>query len=153
MIGPRVFEGAERNGRVPGSMAMHRPKPFVWKTYQRIVIILLLSIALFALAVALTAAARMTWPSSERWFATAGLVSALAGLFQLDHSGFFNKFKEYRDVTKYPYGPPSYITREIIANPETPIRTRIISRLFFHPRTGFYLIVGGALLQLIATWL
>jgi hypothetical protein len=110
--------------------------------------------ALLALASGLIIGVRMAWSSSGRWFSTAGLLVALAGLFQLDRSGFFTTLnREYLDQQKYPYGPPSYITREIIANPHTPIRTRIISIMFFHPRTGFHLIVWGAILQIISTWL
>jgi hypothetical protein len=120
---------------------VHRPRPFVWKASERIIVILLLIAALLAFAVALIAV-QMAWSSSGRWFSTAGLVVALAGLFQLDHSGFFAILnREYLDQQKYPYGPPSYITREIIASPETPVKTPIISIMFFHPRTGFHLIV------------
>jgi hypothetical protein len=146
---------ADRTQRdvVPRRNRVHRPRPFVWKAFERIAVILLATTALLALAVALIAV-RRAWPSPARWFSTAGLVSALAGLVQLDHSGFFTSIhREYSDETKYPYGPPSYVTREIIANPETPIRTRILNIMFFHPRTGFHFILWGTLLQIIATWL
>jgi hypothetical protein len=92
--------------------------------------------------------------SRGRWASTAGLVTALAGVVQLEISGLFTKvIDHYSDEMKYPYGPPSYITRQIIDNPDTPIRTKVRNVLFFNMRTGFWLIVCGTILQIIGTWL
>ncbi|WP_395065545.1 hypothetical protein [Paraburkholderia silvatlantica] len=91
---------------------------------------------------------------SGRWASTAGLFAALAGVVQLEISGLFAKVIEhYSDETEYPYGPPSYITRQIVDNPDTPIRTQGRNLLFFNMRTGFWLIVCGTVLQIIGTWL
>ena len=89
-----------------------------------------------------------------KWLASAGLLGTAAGVAQLEVSGFFDKIMvEYGDDEKYPYGPPSRVTREIIDNPDTPIRTWLRNALFFRVRTGFWLIVLGTLVQVAAVWL
>lgn len=96
----------------------------------------------------------MEGKSSGKFLASAGLIATAAGLFQLDISGLFEKIMdEYGDFEKYPYGPPSHITREIIDNPDTPIRTWFRSRCFFDIRTGFWIIVIGTLIQVLAVWI
>lgn len=88
-----------------------------------------------------------------KWLASAGLLATAAGVFQLEVSGFFDKIMaEYGDSEKYPYGPPSSITREIIDNPDTPVRTWLRNVLFRRVRTGFWLIVMGTLAQVVAVW-
>ncbi|QLA80630.1 MULTISPECIES: hypothetical protein [unclassified Acidovorax] len=88
-----------------------------------------------------------------KWLGSAGLLATLAGVVQLEVSGFFDKImQEYGDEEKYPYGPPSRITREIIDNPDTPTRTWLRNMLFFRVRTGFWLIVLGTLVQVGAVW-
>lgn len=93
------------------------------------------------------------WSNGGKLLATSGLLSTIAGLVQLEISGLFKRiFDEYNDEKKYPYGPPSYITREIIDNPDTPIRTSIRNYVYFNTSTGFWLIVFGTLVQIAATW-
>lgn len=85
---------------------------------------------------------------------TTGLFAIVTGVVQLEISGLFDKvLEEYCSDEKYPYGPPSYITREIIDNPDTPVRTWLRYKCFFEVRTGFWLIVIGTLFQIIGVWL
>ena len=85
----------------------------------------------------------------SQWLASSGLLFTLAGVMQLEVSGFFEKFlPQLMDENKYPYGPPSTITREIIDDPDRPKQTWVRYIFFHHPRTGFWLIVGGTLIQI-----
>jgi hypothetical protein len=89
-----------------------------------------------------------------RLLSSSGLFFDIAGIIQLEISGAFEKVLEkYGDETAYPYGPPSYITRRIIDNPDTPIRTWPRNSMFFDHRTGIWLIVAGFILQLCGVWL
>lgn len=89
-----------------------------------------------------------------RLTATFGLLATLTGVVQLEVSGLFTKLMEiYGDDTKYPYGPPSYITREIIDDPDAPVLSWTRTYAFFTPATGFWLIVLGTLIQVLAVWL
>jgi len=90
----------------------------------------------------------------SRWVATTGLLATATGVVQLDVSGFFERILNvFGDEQKYPYGPPSYITREIIATVDTPVRSWLSSTCFFNPRTGFWFILIGTLMQVVAVWL
>ena len=94
------------------------------------------------------------WSNGAKWIATSGLLGTVAGVFQLEVSGLFEKiFERYDDTEKFPYGPPSYITREIIDNPDRPFRTWLRNVCFFNASTGFWLIVLGTLTQIVAVWL
>jgi hypothetical protein len=85
---------------------------------------------------------------------TSGLILTIAGIIQLEITGFFKEVTdEYCDEKKYPFGPPSYITREIIDNPDTPIRTYIKNILFFRRHTGVWMLITGCILQIIGVWL
>jgi len=84
---------------------------------------------------------------------SSGLFLDIAGIIQLEVSGAFDKLIErYGDIEQYPYGPPSHITRQIIDNPDTPIRSGIRNLLFFEHRTGIRLLIAGFVLQLSAVW-
>jgi len=84
---------------------------------------------------------------------SSGLFLDIAGIIQLEVSGAFDKLMErYGDVEQYPYGPPSHITRQIIDNPDKPIRTSTRNLLFFEHRTGIGLLISGFVLQLSAIW-
>lgn len=89
----------------------------------------------------------------DHWLNTAGLLFDIAGLVQLEVSGVFARIiDEYGDEEKWPGGPPSRITREIIDNPDTPLRTGFRNWLFFEGSTGLWFIFAGLVLQLAAVW-
>jgi hypothetical protein len=88
-----------------------------------------------------------------KWLTSAGLIFDIAGISQLDIVSFMEKLHDrFGDTERFPYGPPSYITRRIIDNPGTPIRNWIAAKAFYEPRTGFHMLVIGFLLQLAGTW-
>src|SRR5688500_1031525 len=89
----------------------------------------------------------------DHWLNTTGLLLGIAGLVQLEVRGVFERIIEiYGDEEKFPGGPPSNITREIIDNPDTPIRTGLRNWLFFDGATGLWFIFVGQILQLAAVW-
>lgn len=93
------------------------------------------------------------WSVSQKLLASCGLLATLTGIVQLEISGLFDRlFKEYGNEEKYPYGPPSYITREMIDDPDHAFRTWLTNVSFFRPSTGFWFIVVGTLIQVVAVW-
>jgi hypothetical protein len=88
-----------------------------------------------------------------KWINSAGLLFDVGGIVQLHISGLFDRIiDKYGNVEEYPYGPPSRITRAIIDDPDSPIRTWLRNFLFFESNTGFYLLLAGFVFQLIGTW-
>jgi hypothetical protein len=84
---------------------------------------------------------------------SAGLLFDVGGVVQLHISGLFDLIMEqYGDEERYPYGPPSHITRRIIDNPGEPVRMWLRTFLFFDTNTGFYLLLAGFAFQLVGTW-
>ncbi len=122
------------------------------KRYERIALLLFIGTGLAVVSIA--AYKIYSGMPAGRWVSTAGYIIAISGLLQLDISGLFYKIMtEYGDETRYPYGPPSRIVREIIANPDQPIREHIRALIFFRTRTGFELVLLGTALQAIGMWL
>jgi len=94
------------------------------------------------------------WSNAGRLTATTGLLATLTGVVQLEVAGLFTKILDkYGDDEKYPYGPPSYSTREVIDNPDAPVRAWLRNYAFFRPVTGFWLIVAGTLIEVLAVWI
>lgn len=126
------------------------------KKFERQLLRLLLTLAgvgLLAACGSLMPAYPDSWPTSSRLFGTAGLLAALSGFVQLDVTDFFGQIiSHYSDDEKYPGGPPSHITRQIIDNPDRPLGTFIRNSLYFRPRTGFLLVCLGTLLQIASLW-
>lgn len=95
------------------------------------------------------------WPAlftRSKALAASGLLFDIAGIIQLEISGLFDSIlEEYGDVKKYPYGPPSSVTREIIDDPDS-LLTPIKNWLFYNRKTGFRLIVLGFIFQFSGTW-
>ncbi|WP_439373157.1 hypothetical protein [Bradyrhizobium sp. DASA03120] len=116
----------------------------------RVVLIILLFLA----AACLVVAGAYAGPEFRgKWVNSAGLMFDVGGVVQLHISGLFDRIvDEYGDEEKYPYGPPSHITRRIIDNPDEPVRMWIRGFLFFDANTGFYLLLAGFAFQLMGTW-
>jgi hypothetical protein len=88
-----------------------------------------------------------------RWLTSAGLLFDISGIVQLEVSGLFDEIvREYGDVKKYPYGPPSRITRDIIDNPDAKVRTWFRNTFFFERRTGFKFLLVGFVFQYLGDW-
>lgn len=92
-----------------------------------------------------------------KMLALAGLMFDVAGVIRLFMDEEWDELLEhYRDVTKYPNGPPSYVTRELFAdsNVEVTIDTEEfdVARYYYY-RRGFLLIIGGFLMQALAVML
>jgi hypothetical protein len=85
---------------------------------------------------------------------SSGLFLDIAGIIQLELSGAFDSIiNKYGDSEKYPHGPPSPITRQIIDNLDTPVLNRVQGQLFFQHRTGIWLLIAGFVLQLCGVWI
>ena len=109
---------------------------------------------LLLLAAALASCGMAVSGNTGKSLSSAGLLFDVVGIVQLELSGLFDDtFKQYSGEENFPGGPPSNITRQIIDNPDTPIRTWVRNSLFFERRTGFYLIVLGFYFQLAGVWL
>jgi hypothetical protein len=124
-----------------------------FKRHERIafVVLLILSIGTGVLGAVCVIRGLST---GAKWLGTSGLLATVTGVVQLEVSGFFEKIlHHYGNEKEYPGGPPSYITREIIDDPDRPLSTSLRNICFFSPRTGFWLIVLGTLLQVPAIWL
>jgi hypothetical protein len=126
--------------------------PNYFKRYERKSFVLL-SLLTVGLGIAGVVGFSLGWPTSGKLLTSCGLLSTLTGVVQLEISGLFDRiFKEYGNEEKYPYGPPSYVTREIIDGPDDAIRTKLRNAAFFNASTGFWLIVAGTLVQVAAVW-
>jgi hypothetical protein len=91
---------------------------------------------------------------SGRFFQSAGYMLTTAGIFQLDVSGFFEHVKKvYGDQEKYPYGPPSYLTRMITDAPHNRLIRKIWEYFTFNQRAAVHLFLAGNILGLIGTWI
>lgn len=124
-----------------------------FKQYERIFFLLLLAATVASGIVGIVFLIK-TQPIAARWFATSGLLATVAGFVQLDISGLFDKISEkYGDENKYSHGPPSFITREIIDIPDRILFSWFRGTAFFNSSTGYWLIVVGTLIQVVAVWL
>lgn len=116
----------------------------------RVLLVILLMLAVACLAIGWMHAA----PGLRgKWVNSAGLMFDVGGVIQLHISGLFDEIvSKYGDEEKYPFGPPSHITRKIIDDPDRPIRMWTRTFLFLESTTGFYLLLAGFAFQLMGTW-
>jgi hypothetical protein len=67
--------------------------------------------------------------------------------------GLFERvLQKYADEEKYPFGPPSHITRRLIGEADSRVLSFFRNVLFYDLKTGFRLIVLGCALQLVGVW-
>jgi len=122
----------------------------LWR--RRTLVFLLVAFATLAVAF-VYALLTGCWPAGKI-LGTMSAVSALAAIAQLSVSGFWERVLEpFKDDAKFPYGPPSAIVREVIDNPDTPIRSEIRRRVFFDPTTGAFLGIVSTVAGGVAVWL
>jgi hypothetical protein len=123
-----------------------------FKRYERLAFVVLLLLTVVATILGAYCAIASS-SATGKWVGTSGLLATVTGLVQLEVTGLFEKIlTHYGDAEKYPFGPPSHITREIIDNPDRPFGTWLRNTCFFNARTGFWLIVLGTLTQVLAVW-
>lgn len=85
---------------------------------------------------------------------TMSAIAALASLTQLAVSGLWEKvLNTYGDVEKFPFGPPSHVTRGIMDSPDAPVWTWLRNVLFLDPRLGAHLGVASVIAGGAAVWL
>ncbi len=89
-------------------------------------------------------------PTNGKWVSTSGLFFDLSGVIQLAIAGVFERIMDQYEHTGV--GPPSYISRHIIDNPNRPRAMWLRSTLFYNARTGLWLIVIGFSLELAGVW-
>ena len=148
--------GVEKSSRAchkPAPSPQHRDGPGLTTISDRWLLSVLLIAAIACTAVAL-AGLHYDYVPMAKWLNTASGFFGLSAIFQARASGWFDSVLEfYGDDKKFPYGPPSHITREIIDNPDTPIRTWLRNTLFFEARTALLLGIISIVLSMIAAWL
>ncbi|ARP66535.1 hypothetical protein A9K65_026700 [Mesorhizobium sp. WSM1497] len=119
----------------------------------RPIFIFILGVAFVFMGLGIVGLFRPGLPTAKLINTASGLL-ALASLAQLQVSGWFDKVMQvYGDESQYPFGPPSYITRQIIDNPDHPFQTLVRNTLFFHSGTGVWLAVASIILAIVAAWL
>jgi hypothetical protein len=91
----------------------------------------------------------------QRWMATSSSLLGLSSIFQLRISGWFERFIEtYSDIEKYPWGPPSHVTRELVREGELPRWWRRLKRFSFsNPNTGAGLGLASLAVGMGSIWM
>src|SRR5262245_59501580 len=98
---------------------------------MRVVLVAALILGLGALGLAVAGGLWRQLPVGKL-YATASGLAGIAALAQLEVSGWFTRVMElYGDESKFPYGPPSVITRQIIDDPDHPLQGWIRDTVFY----------------------
>ncbi|MDG4895583.1 hypothetical protein P9272_18595 [Mesorhizobium sp. WSM4976] len=122
------------------------------KRASKAVLVVMLALTVVAIAFAVWGVISGD-PRTSRFFQTASTFAAIVAAVQLDVAGVFGRlFDEYSDATKYPFGPPSHITREIIDHPDWMLFGGFREILFYDTRFAFWIAVLSFVLSLIGIW-
>lgn len=90
---------------------------------------------------------------SGKIITSSGIFLIFSSFLQLNISGFFSLLSQELDELSENEKPiPSYLVRECIDNPDTPIRSYLTTKLFFDERTGFYFVIIAHIFFLIGIW-
>ena len=89
-----------------------------------------------------------------RWAGTVAGIAVCAAFFQfLTTKWIAAVVEEFDNIEKYPYGPPSYITRSIIDNPDAPIQSAVRNFLFFDPSLTAILGLWAGVFTVLSYWI
>jgi hypothetical protein len=123
-------------------------------TSDRTVLFLVLSLAVAVIVCAIYSHFVVgKWPVAKL-LNTGSALLGVASILQLRIVGWFDTvISEFGDEEKYPYGPPSYITRQIIDDPDHPVRTAIRNYFLFDANFGAHLAIVSLVVAMVAIWL
>lgn len=92
--------------------------------------------------------------SAHRWAGTVSGLSVCAAFYQYATTRWIAQvMEEFGDIEKYPFGPPSPITRAIIDNPDAPIQSAIRNFLFFDPGLAALLGLWAGVFAILSYWI
>jgi hypothetical protein len=116
-----------------------------------LVLLLLGAVAVFVLAFAGLFFENLP---AKKLMSTASALMGMASVIQLRFSGWFDRvMTTYTDDSKFPLGPPSEITRQIIDHPDFPLQSWLRDALFYDPHTGATIAIVGLSAAIIGAWL
>lgn len=113
----------------------------------------LITFTFFLICAALYGVAFSAQVPLQKLLNTLSVAFGLASIIQLKSAGWFEAVAaEYFDESKYPYGPPSIITRQIIDNPDSPWLSYVRNYFFYDANFGASLAVASLLVAGAAIW-
>ncbi len=84
---------------------------------------------------------------------TFGITLGLTGFYQVANSDFFGMILEKLHAADgMGSSLQSHLVRQVIDNPDRPLRTKLRNLIFFEPKTGFYLIVLSFFVEVLGVW-
>jgi hypothetical protein len=90
----------------------------------------------------------------QRWAGTVSGLAVCAAFFQYATTRWIAQvMEEYDNTEKYPYGPPSHITRSIIDNPDAPVQMTVRSYLFYDPSLTAWLGLVAGVFAILSYWI
>lgn len=111
-------------------------------------IFLLLSIASAMLTLCLA-----PFSYTSKMISSSSVLFGIAGLLQLELTGFFDKvFRDLSDAADAGVYP-SHIYRNIITNPGQPLRTFIKDLIYYNRKCGYSFLLIGSVIQIISIWI